>query len=132
NFRLARIAFGPFPFSHQLKGKSVPVDMTFRVTSCTGVTIPEPRTPNTISRFQNLYSQAKPITKPEQLVKTCKARADDHCVKLDLLICCSGRGTRHCGILSLCRSTRQSEGYCIVGSKSRLKPRRTHAYLHAA
>src|SRR5215831_8365680 len=42
NFRLARIAFGPFPFPHQLEGKRVPVDMTFRVAPCTGVVITEP------------------------------------------------------------------------------------------
>jgi hypothetical protein len=92
--------------------------MTFRVASRTGVAIPEPRTPDTISRFQHLDSQAKPITESKQLVKACKASPDDHRVELDLLICCFGRGTRHCGTLSLRRSTRQSERYCTVEAEA--------------
>ena len=91
NFRLARIAFGPFPFSHQLKGKCIPVDMTFRVASCTGVAIPEPRTPDTTGRFQYPYRQAKPITKSEQLVKACKACTNHQRVQLNWLIGSFGR-----------------------------------------
>src|SRR5690242_2845314 len=77
NLCLARIAFGPFPFSHQVKGKRVPVDMAFRVAPSSRVAIPEPRPPNTMSRFYSLDFKAKVIPQPKQLVKARKARTNN-------------------------------------------------------
>src|SRR5262249_55474358 len=88
----------------QLERKRIPVDMTFGVAACTRIAIPEPRSPDTVSRFQNLDAQTKPITNPDQLVEPREASTANQRVQHTGLIGYDGRGTRHYGTLSFRRS----------------------------
>jgi hypothetical protein len=76
NLRLTGIAFGPFPFSHQLGRERVPVDMAFGVASRAGVAVPVPGATDTAARFERLDGQAEAVAQAEQLVQAGEARAD--------------------------------------------------------
>src|SRR3954465_3651762 len=74
DLRLAGIAFGPFPFAHQLGGERVPIDMAFGVASRAGVAVPVPGSPDAGARFERLHRKAEAIAEAKQLVEAGEAR----------------------------------------------------------